>query len=119
MAKKICAALFALILIASLLSVSAAEANISYAYWTDISGGRRAVSSKAMYQVKTELTASKLGVAQFGELSDVCTDKDGNVYVLDGKNSKITVFFMPNYCHLMVNMVIYGISKRKRKDEKR
>lgn len=91
MAKKICAALFALILIASLLSVSAAEANISYAYWTDVSGGRRAVSSKAMYQVKTELTASKLGVAQFGELSDVCTDKDGNVYVLDGKNSKITV----------------------------
>ncbi len=91
MAKKICAALVSLVLFLMLFPVSAAETSNSYAYWTDVTGGRRAVSSKPMYQVKTELTASKLCVGQFGELTDVCTDNDGNVYVLDGKNSRIIV----------------------------
>ncbi len=50
-----------------------------------------AVPTKAIYETETQLTSISLGVEAFATLDDICTDKDGRLYLLDGKASKITV----------------------------
>ena len=71
------------------LSLSAVTPENSYTYWSGITGGRTAVSSKPMYKVYDDITADSLGIEQIGELNDVCIDTEGNSYLLDGKKSRI------------------------------
>ena len=39
----------------------------------------------AVYSVETVLNSGKLGIEAFSELNDVCTDKNGDIYILDGR----------------------------------
>ncbi len=66
----------------------------SYTYWAGDSFN--AISSKASYEPQAVLTAARIGVDAFAEINDVCSDKAGNIYVLDGKNSRI-VILNPDY----------------------
>ena len=61
----------------------------SYTYWE--SDSFTAISAKASYEPETVLTAARLGIESFTEINDVCTDKTGNIYVLDGKSSRIVI----------------------------
>ncbi len=61
----------------------------SYTYWE--SDDFTAVSAKASYEPETVLTAARLGIESFSEINDVCTDTAGNIYILDGKSSRIVI----------------------------
>lgn len=65
----------------------------SYTYWEDTSaaGSRKAVYAKPSYTVKTVVSAASLGVKEFKQLSDICTDSSGNLYLLDGGNSRLII----------------------------
>lgn len=70
----------------------------SYTYWEDISGqGRKLVRNKPMFKAEFSVTAQKLGIAEFSELIDVCTDKDGNVYLLDSESRIVILDKNYNY----------------------
>ena len=80
--------LAAIVLVGSVLTVSAESSqyvpNESYTYWNDITGaGRKLVSNRAMFETETVFDAKKLGVENFSSLIDICTDKNGYVYLLD------------------------------------
>ena len=63
----------------------------SYTYWNDITGaGRKIVYNRPMYDTKQVITAQSIGVDAFTEISDICTDGDGNMYILDS-DSRIVV----------------------------
>lgn len=52
---------------------------------------RKAVYAKPSYTVKTVVSAASLGVKEFKQLSDICTDSSGNLYLLDGGNSRLII----------------------------
>ena len=62
----------------------------SYTYWTDVGEENKAVENRQMYGATAIISAKSIGVNDFGEITDICTDKDGRLYILD-KESKITV----------------------------
>lgn len=45
----------------------------------------------AVYDVEAVLNARQIGVEEFGELNDICTDKNNRIYILDGKKSRIVI----------------------------
>ena len=51
----------------------------------------------AVYDVETVLNSGNLGIEAFGELNDICTDKNGDIYVLDGKSSRIVIIDGKSY----------------------
>lgn len=51
----------------------------------------------AVYDVETVLNSGNLGIEAFGELNDICTDKNGDIYVLDGKASRIVIIDGKSY----------------------
>ncbi len=56
----------------------------SYTYWEDIDeNSRKAVYNRPMYEVKTVLDSTALGVKPFAKLNDVTTGTDGYIYLLD------------------------------------
>lgn len=84
------------------VSVSAEETHEipynSYTYWENASGsGKKAVYSRPMYEPDFVIDANYLGITQFEKLSDVCTDRNGNVYILDS-GASIIYIFDHNYC---------------------
>ena len=77
-----------IVLAGSALTVSAKSSqyvpNESYTYWDNITGaGRKLVSNRAMFETENVFDAEKLGVENLSALIDVCTDKNGYVYLLD------------------------------------
>ena len=62
----------------------------SYTYWFD-SYGNQLVNSKAMYKVKEVINVNSLGTNVFIQLSDMCTDSEGYVYLVDSDAKEITV----------------------------
>ena len=64
-----------------------------YTYWigTDSADSRKSVYTKAAYEVDTTVDAISLGIKKYDELSDFCVGDDGNIYILDGAASRITV----------------------------
>ena len=58
----------------------------SYTYWSVTKDKRKAVKNRPMYEVKTVIEASDIGVADFEKLNDVCTDSKGNTYLLDNQS---------------------------------
>lgn len=83
----------------------------SYTYWE--SDGFTAVSAKAAYKTETVLTAKRLGIENFSELNDVCTDKYGNIYVLDGKSSRVIVLDSDYGVKSVIKEVLNGEEKLK------
>ena len=89
MLRRIAAFLIALVIVAGTMLTAYAESSQyvpyeSYTYWDDISGtGRKLVYNRPMYEVKDSYNAKDFGVEYITELVDVCTDKNGNIYLLD------------------------------------
>jgi len=83
----------------------------SYTYWE--SDGFTAVSAKAAYKTKTVLTAERIGVEDFAEIADVCTDEAGNIYILDGKSSRIIILNSDYGVRGLISSVLNGEEKLK------
>lgn len=87
--RRLAAALGALLLAALGALPAAALTNEmpydSYTYWEDYPGvSKREVYARPMYQPRLSVDALSLGVEAFVDLTDVCTDRDGRTYLLDG-----------------------------------
>ena len=64
----------------------------SYTYWNEYgSSDKTAVYCKPMYEVKTVITSEMLEGNEIVKFGDVCTDENGNVYVLDSGASKVYI----------------------------
>lgn len=88
MLRRIAALVLSVIIVAGTMLTAFAESSQvpydNYTYWEDISGsGRKLVYNRAMYEVAKLVKASDIGVPAYTELTDVCTDKDGNIFLLD------------------------------------
>ena len=62
----------------------------SYTYWSTGSSTRKAVHNRNLFNVDSVINSSVIGVKESEKINDICTDKDGNVYILDNA-SRITV----------------------------
>lgn len=62
----------------------------SYTKWTDVGSERKEVYNRPMYEPQRTVDAAALGVAKFTKLNNICTDKDGNIYILDS-TSRIVI----------------------------
>ncbi len=71
-------------------SVSASAPTDAYTYWTNVGTQRKAVYAKSMYDVETTIDVTELGVAQLTQITCICTDPDGNLYILD-TSSRVVV----------------------------
>lgn len=57
----------------------------TYTYWQNYKGEEKtAVYCKPMYEPSFAIDRQYLGENELVEISDVCTDKDKNIYILDG-----------------------------------
>ena len=64
----------------------------SYNYWEQAGGSsRKEVYSKPTHTVETIISAQTLGINELTSLTDICADKNGNIYLLDGEMSRIVV----------------------------
>ncbi len=86
--KKALSRLFAVILAICLVAgavtaVSAVTPTDSYTYWTNVGTQRKAVYGKAMYDLETVIDVTDLGVTRFTQITSMCKDNDGNIYILD------------------------------------
>lgn len=81
-------AMAVLILAGSVLTAAAESSQYvpyeSYTYWNSIMGTeRKRVNNRSMIETEYVLDANSIGVDTITALNDVCTDKDGYVYLLD------------------------------------
>ncbi len=85
---------FVLAALMVLPTVSAAEANAipynTYAYWQK-GAEREAVEIRDVFEVIDKVNGHDLGIEAFSMPTDVDCDKDGNLYILDGDNSRVVV----------------------------
>jgi len=85
---------FVLAALMVLPTVSAAEANAipynTYAYWQK-GTEREAVEIRDVFEVVDKVNGHDLGIEAFSMPTDVDCDKDGNLYILDGDNSRVVV----------------------------
>lgn len=93
--KKALCRIFAVIMAICLLAgavttVSADSPMDSYTYWTNVGNARKSVYSKAMYDVGDMIDVTKLGVSKLTQITSMCTDDDGNLYILD-TDSRIVI----------------------------
>lgn len=92
--KRIAAFLTALLLTAAVTVSAESGAYVpyeSYTYWENTgSATRKLVYNRPMYDAERMIDAVSLGVEPFSEIIDICTDKDGFIYILDSQ-SRITV----------------------------
>ena len=106
MLRRIVAVVFAMIIVAGTMLTAFADSSQyvsyeSYTYWDNISGsGRKMVCNRPMFETKNVYSTSEIGTDpatgkvadgfSITELVDVCTDPDGNIYLLDyGKEGSI------------------------------
>mgnify|MGYP003293414603 CR=1 FL=1 len=62
----------------------------SYTYWQEYGSDKKtAVLCKPMYDVKGVFDGTKLINAPFESITDICSDENGNTYILDGESSRI------------------------------
>ncbi len=62
----------------------------TYAYW-EKDGEREAVEIRDVFEVVNKIDGYTLGTDAFSMPTDLDCDKDGNLYILDGDNSRIVV----------------------------
>lgn len=62
----------------------------SYTYWDDLTQNEKtAVYCKPMYEVESVIDAKSIGIESFEVLSDVFVDKNGDIYLIDSKGSRV------------------------------
>ena len=93
--KKIIAIIISVLLLFGGLTASADADTESipydtYTYWSD-NGSRFLAGSRTMYEVTGTYRGSDMGVSAFSEPTDLVTDENGLIYILDGNNSRIVI----------------------------
>ncbi|MBR7133750.1 MAG: YIP1 family protein [Clostridia bacterium] len=78
------------VIISAGFTVSAEIPYTSYTYWSDIGDEKKEVYNRPMYVTETVFDAKEIGVEDFTSLSDIYTDSNGKIYLLDS-NSRIVV----------------------------
>ena len=69
----------------------------SYVYWEEYSNQTKTPAySRPMYRARKVLTSSVLGTKPFAEITDLCSDEENSVYLLDSGASKIYIL-NPDY----------------------
>lgn len=65
----------------------------TYTYWYGVKTNEKdkVVSATPMYQLKTVLSATSLGIESLQSVSDIFVDDDGDLYILDGDASKLVI----------------------------
>lgn len=63
----------------------------SYTYWETFEGTKKPVYCEDVYKPDFVIDANYLGEEEIGSISDICTDENNNIYVLDSKNSNIYI----------------------------
>ena len=90
--NRILSVIFIFIIMLAAFPVNAAEVPYTtYSYWTNVGSQPVEVQTKPMYEVENIITSSSLNVGEFQSIDDICADETGNLYILDGKDSKIIV----------------------------
>ncbi len=111
MLRRIAAIVLAVIIVAGTMLTAFAESSQyvsyeSYTYWENISGsGRKLVYNRPMFETKNVYSTSEIGegdkLFEITMLVDVCTDKNGNIYLLDtgkeGSTSAQIIVLDTNY----------------------
>lgn len=69
----------------------------SYTYWENGSSERKAVYSRAMYEIERTVSNIDLKIDNFGELADVYVDDEGKIYLLDSSAGIIILDENYNY----------------------
>lgn len=65
----------------------------TYTYWYGVKTNEKdkVVSATPMYQLKTVVSATSLGIESLQSVSDIFVDDDGDLYILDGDASKLVI----------------------------
>lgn len=71
------------VLLSCTLTASAENPYDSYTYWSGVGSNNKAVYNRSMYNADFAVDASSIGVKPFTKINDICTDKNGNLYILD------------------------------------
>ena len=95
MKKRLALLIASLILVFSICPKVSAKSNDevpydTYVYW-EKDEEREAVEIRSVYEVYKKLDGNSLGTEAFEMPTDIDCDKDGNLYILDGDNSRIVV----------------------------
>ena len=93
--KRFLVSSLVVLLIASMAAVSVSAAQVpidAYNYWTDTKSdsSRKSVYSRLAFEAESVIDAKSLNVPFYNEISDFCVD-NGNIYILDGNDSRITI----------------------------
>lgn len=94
--SRIVAFLLMLVVMMSVFAVTASAESIqktpydSYTYWT-APGTNWSVSATPMYEHKATIDAASLGVTALKDPSDVFTDSQGLIYIMDAGNGRLLV----------------------------
>lgn len=117
MLTRIAVCAMAVLIIAGSVLTAAAESSQyvpyeSYTYWESIMGSeRKRVYNRSMVETEYVLDANSIGVEAITALNDVCTDKDGYIYLLDagmeGVPAKIIILDSNYKLYKQINSV-YG-----------
>ena len=116
MLRRIVAVMLAVLMLAGTMVTAFADTSQyvpyqSYTYWDNITGsGRKLVYNRPMYDTKVVLDPLDLGT-EITELVDVCTDKDGNVYLLDTGSTDVDgkiIMLDSNYKFVKEINCVYG-----------
>lgn len=83
----------------------------SYTYWNDMEKTAEAVPMRPIYETDTVIDAEALGTEAFKKLTDVCTDKDGRIYLLDGDASALYILNSDYSLASVISCVISGNEK--------
>lgn len=83
----------------------------SYTYWNDMGKTAKAVPMRPIYETETVIDAFSLGVQPFKKLTDVCTDKEGKIYLLDGDGSCLYILNSDYSTASVISSVISGDEK--------
>ena len=93
--KRFLVCALTVLLIVSTAAISASAAQVptdAYNYWTDTKGSdsKKSVYSRLAFEAVGTIDAQSLNVPFFDQISDICVD-NGNIYILDGNASRITI----------------------------
>lgn len=91
----------------------------SYTYWQEFGSEKKtAVYCKPMYKVKTVINADSIGVNEIEEISDICSDNEGRLYLLDCKASIVYVLDKEYHLISKIDNVSYKGKKQSFIDAK-
>ncbi len=120
MKKRFIKFLFLCLAMLICFSVSASAASVletgetpfeSYTYWSDMGKASKVVPMKPIYETEGLIDAQSLGIESFKKLTDVCTDAQGKIFLLDGDGSALYILNSDYTVNNVIKAVTSGSKK--------